>query len=220
MIKAVIFDLDQTLLDRSATFQLFVKDQHQRFVSHLKGCDEVMYLETMLMFDNNGYKDKQTMFAEVCEHLSLSIDSDVLFEDFKVHYGTQPVLFDDVVEVLKSLKNKYKLAVITNGRVKAQATKIRVAGIDSYFDVVTISEAVGVKKPNPAIFHHCLDKLQLEAEDCIYIGDNPVNDVEAALKVGMKAVWIKNRHFKPPAMQCEGEIENVTDLLDILARLE
>ena len=209
MIKAVIFDLDQTLLDRTATFRLFTENQHQRFVSQLGGCDQSKYWDTMHRFDDNGYKDKQTMFTEVCEHLGLTINPNTLFEDFKTHYGNKPVLFRHAEETLENLKTQYKIAVITNGRVKAQATKIQVSGIFPYFDVITISEAVGVKKPDPRIFQHCIDGLELKANDCVYIGDHPINDIEAALNFGMKAIWVKNLHFHPPSMEFDGTIENL-----------
>ncbi|MGJ8657981.1 MAG: HAD family hydrolase [Akkermansiaceae bacterium] len=210
MLKAIIFDLDQTLVNRTATFKAFIKSQHLRFNSEIT-CDESTYMDTMFLFDNNGYKDKQTMFAEVCAHLNLSIDPDILFDDFKQHYGSVPILFDGVLETLDELQQNYRLAIITNGRVKAQTTKIRVSGLEKYFEVVTISEAVGIKKPAPEIFQHCLSQLKLPPQECIYIGDNPINDVKAAMGVGMKAIWVKTPHFEPP-VQCHGVLEKFEDL--------
>lgn len=215
MIQAVIFDLDQTLLDRSATFRAFAIKQHQRFSSELNSCDVEQYWAAMNQLDDNGYKDKRIMFQEVCELLELSIDPHKLYNDFKQRYGSNPVLFAGVTEMLETLKGCYQLAVITNGRTKAQGTKIRVSGLVPYFDEVTISESVGVKKPSPQIFHHCLSRLGISAENCVYIGDNPKNDVEAAKAVGMKALWIKNPHFDPPT-QCDGVVESWDDLYSFL----
>jgi len=134
-------------------------------------------------------------------------------------YGNKPVLFRHVEETLENLKTQYKIAVITNGRVKAQATKIQVSGILPYFNVIAISEAVGVKKPDPRIFQHYIDELQLKANDCVYIGDHPINDIEAALNFGMKAVWVENLHFHPPSMEFDGTIENLQQLPKILKNL-
>lgn len=215
MIRAVIFDLDQTLLDRSATFKSFTSEQFRRFHPEHIDCDENEYWNVVNELDDNGYKDKQVMFREVCEKLNLSVNPNVLFRDFKEHYGKKPILFNGVIEMLEILKENYVLAVITNGRTKAQSTKIRVSGIEGFFDEVTISESVGVKKPSPIIFNHCLAKLELQPEHCVYVGDNPRNDVEAAKAIGMKSLWVKNDHFEPPA-HCDGVIEELGDLYDLL----
>lgn len=101
------------------------------------------------------------------------------------------VLMDQAKEVLESIRQKYKIGLITNGRTEIQYGKLDQLGIRNMFDVIIVSEEAGVKKPSPEIFHMALDHLALEAEACIFIGDHPVNDIEGAARVGMAMIWIK-----------------------------
>ncbi|MCF2937166.1 HAD family hydrolase [Paenibacillus alkaliterrae] len=64
-------------------------------------------------------------------------------------------------------------------------------GIRELFDYILVSEEAGSKKPDPRIFEATLNAMQLQPDQCIYVGDHPVNDMEGAEKVGLSTVWIK-----------------------------
>ena len=156
MLQAIIFDLDQTLLDRTATFERFLKAQYLRFQADLSAVPIDEFVASVQGCDNNGYTPKGDVYAQVCNHWSLDI-SDELLADFKEVYGQEPILFDGVIDVLKTLKTRYKLGLITNGRSRGQNAKIDNAGIRNLFSAIKISEEEGVKKPSPAIFERCVN---------------------------------------------------------------
>ncbi len=85
--------------------------------------------------------------------------------------------------------------MITNGFTDFQWMNIKVLGIDHYFDTILVSEQEGIKKPHKDIFLRALKALDVSAEESVYIGDHPGNDVLGARGAGMHAVWKKDAFF-------------------------
>ena len=217
MLKAVIFDLDQTLLDRTATFHRFLEKQYLRFQCDLKTIPLAEYIAAFQRYDDNGYAPKSDVYTQVCAKLPLSFGEE-LHTDFKEVYGQEPVLFDDAVTVLESLAGKYKLGLITNGRSIGQNAKIDGAGIRRFFDAIKISEEEGVKKPDPVIFRRCLEQLGVSPTQAVYIGDHPEKDVMAAQQLGLKGIWVRNRNYTAPE-SAEGSVDSLSELPHLLPSL-
>ena len=93
--------------------------------------------------------------------------------------------FEGTLEVLKSLKEKYTLGVLTNGNASIETLKI-----DHLFDFYLNAEMVNDSKPGAKMFEEALKITQLCPEEVCHVGDHPDNDVEAAVKLGMKAIWL------------------------------
>jgi len=108
-----------------------------------------------------------------------------------------------------------KLGIITNGFAKFQMNNIRGLKIDSYFDEILISELEGVRKPEIEIFTRAVNRLGIEPHEAIYVGDHPVNDVEASIRAGMIGVWKENKYFDKPSVNCLS-IKNLEQLINIL----
>lgn len=73
---------------------------------------------------------------------------------------------------------------------------IMVLGIENYFETILISEKEGMKKPDPRIFKKALQQLNITANECIFVGDHPGNDVKASQDAGMLAVWKKDLQWE------------------------
>jgi putative hydrolase of the HAD superfamily len=107
-------------------------------------------------------------------------------------------LFDGAVEVLSYLVEKYRLHIITNGFQEVQHLKLKNSGIHSFFHTITSSEEVGLKKPNPVIFHRALEKAKVTIENSIMIGDSFEADIQGAEAVGMKTLFYNYRNEEVP----------------------
>ena len=105
-------------------------------------------------------------------------------------------LFEGAFEVLEYLNQKYKLHIITNGFAEVQYKKLSNSNIGSYFQTITNSEMAGVKKPNPIIFEHALQKASAKKEESIMIGDCLEADVGGALNFGMNAIFFNSNKIK------------------------
>ncbi|WP_196161602.1 HAD family hydrolase [Reinekea sp. G2M2-21] len=214
MTQAIFFDLDQTLLDRARTFQSYLAHLYTDVVAPLNVPAESFYTE-IHRWDDNGYRDKLETFALTIEHLSLSVTAEQLFAHFRKNYGHDAVLFDGVAEVLGLLKRNYPLALITNGRTKGQQKKLDITGIGHFFDHVLISEAEGIKKPEPELYLRACQKMNVAPGDVIFVGDHPTNDIAAPKKLGMRAIWVRNEVYAPP-IDHDGIIQSVAELPTLL----
>lgn len=190
-IKAIIFDLDNTILDRTSTFRQFTVSFLNSYFGHLDDNQEI--LERMIDLDQDGYKDKNVLFHELLEELPWNVkpEHDELLQFYRNEYVKSAVLMEQALEVIRYIRKNYKTALITNGRNEIQYGKIDRMGIRDEFDFIIVSEEAGCKKPDSRIFEAAINHLQLQPEQCIYVGDHPINDMEGAYKAGMETVWMK-----------------------------
>ena len=218
-IKAVLFDFDHTLGDRKryayAAYSFFV-------TSSVKGIDaftkETMIQECMLL-DQQGNVNKMYVRNEILRKYAVDLG-----EDFAARWNRQlwryTVLFPDAMETLTTLRNRgYKLGVITNGNNKEQHQKLRQVGLEDFFDVLLVSDEVGMKKPDPAIYRLAAEKLGLPCEACCFVGDLWQTDLLGAHRAGMTPIWMASDGWHPCAPGMVQQISSVSMLLDIFKAL-
>lgn len=131
------------------------------------------------------------------------------------HSPRKTNLFDHAHDTLDYLKSKYKLFIITNGFQEIQTIKMKESKLDNYFEEVITSEMVGVRKPDPKIFLHALERGKVKAENSVMIGDDVDVDVIGSQQCGMKGVYFNpmNIAHKKPVNH---EIESLHELKSIL----
>lgn len=110
-------------------------------------------------------------------------------EDFFSIIPTKSCLMPYAEEVLSYLAPKYNLYILSNGFRELQFSKMRSAGIDTYFDQILLSEDFGVMKPRPEIFNFALSVTQSELSESLMIGDSWEADITGAHGVGMHQVY-------------------------------
>jgi len=100
--------------------------------------------------------------------------------------------------ILSRLSNRFRLGVVSNfyGNVEILC---REAGLSEFLDVIIDSIRVGVAKPDPAIFRMALNRMNLQAESVIFVGDSYERDMIPAQKIGLMTVWIKGPNPRMPA---------------------
>jgi len=96
---------------------------------------------------------------------------------------------------LLSLRKKYKIGILTNGSISNQSRKIQKAQLDAIFpaETIHISQQYHLSKPNPALFKLILEQWQLQPQQLLYVGDDPINDIKGAANVGIKTAWISHK---------------------------
>lgn len=103
-------------------------------------------------------------------------------------------LDDDALDVLRKLRGKYKLGLISNFVIPECAWRLLDKfRLREFFDVVLVSAEVNRRKPSPEIFDRALKALDVNASDAVFVGDTLGLDVKGAKNVGMKSVLIKRR---------------------------
>ncbi|MDR3623887.1 MAG: HAD family hydrolase [Chlamydiales bacterium] len=97
-------------------------------------------------------------------------------------------LYEDVRETLDQLKGKYPLAIVSNAQTYYAKAELRTVGLIDYFDPIIISGDYGYCKPDPRLFQQALDKLKLNPQNVIHVGNDTGHDVFGCKQLGMKSV--------------------------------
>lgn len=102
-------------------------------------------------------------------------------------------LSDGLIDFIEKVRNKYKLAIISNDSSRWSKYLREKFDINRYFDVISISGDLKIKKPDERIFLYTIEKLGVNAEDCFYVDDRRGN-LGAAKKVGMYPILLNSRN--------------------------
>jgi putative hydrolase of the HAD superfamily len=124
-------------------------------------------------------------------------------------------LLDDCIDVLEYLSTKYNLYIVSNGFYENQLLKMQSGKIDHYFKKIFTSDKVGHSKPDKKIFELAVKSVNAKKSESLFIGDDPVNDIEGPRNFGIDQVWLKS-----DTDVCKVEptytIENLSELKIIL----
>lgn len=215
-IKAVLFDLDGTLLDRDTSLLKFVRDQYRRY-SALQTVDHDLFVQRFIELDNYGYLWKDKVYQQLIKEFSIpNIDWNLLLDDYIRNFQQHCIGFPNLLTMLTELKNYgLKLALISNGYGQFQYDNFKALNIGHLFNEVFISEWEGLRKPDQAIFHRALTRLGVDAEHALFVGDHPDNDIRASRAAGMRAVWKRNHQFEPVA-DADAVINDLEELVRIV----
>ncbi len=97
-------------------------------------------------------------------------------------------------KVITHAKSNFKLGLISNFTYAPVIyASLKQLGINEFFNVVVVSEENGWRKPSKHIFQEALNKLQVNAQSAVFIGDSPIEDIKGAKEVGLKTVFIPSQ---------------------------
>ncbi|MEI3612207.1 HAD family hydrolase [Pseudogracilibacillus sp. SO30301A] len=197
MIKSVLFDLDNTLLNRDVSVKKFIELQYERLHKYIERVPKEKYITRFIELDDRGYVWKDKVYQQLTDELAMeAISWEELLQDYLANFKYCCVPFNHLVEMLDALKGcNITLGMITNGYGQFQMDNIKALGIEEKFEVILISEWEGIKKPNPFIFEKAAERLGAIPNQCVFVGDHPINDIRAANEVGMKSIWKKDSQW-------------------------
>lgn len=201
MIKAAIFDIDNTLYDFDEA-NLYAMGAVREYCRHSLGLAEPQFQEyyqkawdmemERIGSDTAAIHNRLIRFQCMMELLNHPIfpHAKVLCCKYwdAVLAHTKP--FPGIVELFQNLKAKQiRIGVGTDMTAYIQYRKLEVLGLSPYVDMVVTSEEAGVEKPHPKFFEICVEKAKCLAEECVFIGDNLKKDVNGAITAGLQGIW-------------------------------
>ena len=189
-LQAVLFDLDDTLHDKSATLRGVGTRQHEVHQLASLGVPLESWLTRYLAL-NNQRIEKTQVFSTLAAEFNLPTSlTTKLLEEFDANLGSQAVAYPGAVELLAWCRSRsLRTGIVTNGRDAFQRSKVAGMGVEHLVDAVFTSGGFGRKKPDLAIFRACLYSLKVNAEDAVFVGDDFDADMQPCLVLGMRTVW-------------------------------
>jgi HAD superfamily hydrolase (TIGR01549 family) len=204
MIRGVLFDLYGTLLvygDMTAAWAAWLEQLHVCCIAAgssitieelAEKCDGFFTREEPES-PSHGLTVYERRIEELCDAIGITMSHEQLraaADSTATSWQAYAPLDPHALRVLPRLKRDFKLALVTNFDHPPFVTDLlRRHHLDSYFDAVTISGDVGIKKPSHAIFRIALEKLGLDNSEVLHVGDSK-DDVVGALAAGIKPVQI------------------------------
>jgi HAD superfamily hydrolase (TIGR01509 family) len=209
MIRAVLFDLDDTLFDHRHAARVAldgVRRGHECFVDapatdfereHAAILEE-LHLRVMageLGLDEARMERFRRLFASagVAAGDALARATAAAYRE-RYLASWQPV--PGASALLAALHQRVKVGIVSNNLLQEQQEKVRFCGFEPFVDALVVSEAVGISKPDPGIFAVALDRLECESSASVMIGDAWRTDIAGACAAGIRPIWF-NRTGDP-----------------------
>jgi putative hydrolase of the HAD superfamily len=182
----VIFDLDNTLIDRDRFFEEWAEALVEE-----QGLDPEAALEVLRGADRDGMTPRDEFFEEVRSRLALSSSiADLVSGYWRDQLGRYSCDPETIAGTQLLREAGYKVGIATNGGSR-QIDKIKACGLDELVDAVCVSGLVGFAKPDPRIFQVLADRCGTSLEGAWVVGDRPDSDIAGAISIGARSVWIR-----------------------------
>ncbi|MFB6723007.1 HAD family hydrolase [Kribbella sp. NPDC056345] len=197
MLKAVLFDLDGTLVEQERAAALAVVDWAAQY--GIKGPDVAERWAVVSDRHYRRYQRRELTFdeqrrARVREFLGLYGDDteiDAIFDGYLWRYEAGWQLYDDAIPAVRRARAAgLHVVVFTNGNSAHQQQKLDRFGLTAEIDRFISSEDLPAGKPDPRAFRQALTLIGVEPDQALMVGDSLTNDIQGALAVGMGAVLL------------------------------
>ena len=219
-IKAVVFDLEGTLLDRKKSRDKFIEEQYERFHDYFVHVQLADFKKTFIELDDDEDNDKPNLYKEIIKQFHIDrLTWKDLFRDFEMHFYRYVFPYYDTLYTLEQLTERnYLTGVIANGKSKIKQFRLHSLGIEHVINYLSTSEMVGYRKPHPKIFEDMIAQLGVTPNEMMYVDDDALNDVAPARAMGMVSVWFKQEdaEIEPLAEEVDYTITTIEEILDIL----
>ncbi|XP_051881010.1 N-acylneuraminate-9-phosphatase [Pristis pectinata] len=235
-IQALLFDLDNTLIDTSGASRR-AERQVKDLLKSQYGYEEsaanlvIEKFNTKLQMENFdcatgvNVDEERILLLEMALQETDGLDPDhglatkcyFLWKTTRLQHIHIP---EEVKSMLKSLRQSYKLLLLTNGSSMVQREKINVCDCQQYFDTIVIGGEYQEQKPALSIFQKCFQLLGVKPEACMMIGDNLETDIKGGVNAGLgTTVWINNTNLKcEDGAMPDYTVKSVLEVMDILGK--
>jgi 2-haloacid dehalogenase len=197
MIRTILFDLDDTLLDfkwaekraLSHTLLSYGIEPSQSVTSRYSEINSEYWREL-----ERGRLTREEVMLFRFQRLFEEINVECSAEEFSRQYESNLANGDNkVIEgaegLLEGLRGKFVLSVASNGTRRIQSKRLTNSGLKHYFDHIFISEDIGVNKPSAKFFDRCLERSGFQAREALMVGDRIASDIKGAVAAGVSSVW-------------------------------
>jgi putative hydrolase of the HAD superfamily len=229
MIRAIVFDFGQTLVDSAEGFRTAEKELQQK-ASEALGLAAgerflTVYREIRTRFHTRSDFSRKRILEAVFTHYGRKPDP-ALANRWEAEYwervGTMTQVFPETEAVLTALRDRYRLALITNAQGQTRTGMHRVGNyprLARFFEVIVVAGEGDIPaKPHPGPFRLCLEQLGIEPDEAVYVGDDWRIDIGGSEAAGMHPIWLRHRSVQrnwPEADSHVPVIDSLERLIDV-----
>lgn len=210
-VKAILFDLDDTLFDHrhaaASTLRMIrrahpalcgVEEDRLEREYHVLVEDTWQAVLDGRLTVQEARIERFVRLFELCGESLSEADADGIAVSYREGYqlNRQPV--EGALDLLAELHGRVRIGIVTNNFVQEQQEKLDHCGLSRYIDFLVTSEEIGVPKPAAAMFLAALERAECGPDQAVMLGDSLQNDVRGALAVGMRAVWLNRLGLPRP----------------------
>lgn len=231
MVRAVLFDLDDTLFDHRhcarealagirAAHACFSGVDLEALERQHAGILEELHLDVLagrLDLDAARIERFRRLFAAA----GIEPDADLAARTaaaYRQGYLASRREVAGAAALLTAVRQHAQVVIVSNNLLEEQRAKLRECGLELFVDVLVVSEEVGVSKPDRRIFEVALERAQCAASEAVMVGDSWPNDVAGARAVGIRAVWFNRDGAEPPdpAVDVITSLEPAPEILRVI----
>jgi putative hydrolase of the HAD superfamily len=232
-IKAVLFDVDDTLFDREAAQGIVLKQivarfpgvfgdlEMERIAAAFEESDYIITEDFEAGAPSEGIREARSrLFLRL-----LGIREDCAGAITAIYVNDYPKVNAPVpgaVPVVRELSRRFRMGAVSNGLPDVQYQKLETIGLRRLFSCIILSEEIGVRKPDPRIFSMAVSRLGVAPSECLHTGDSFTNDVAGARAAGMMTCWLNRNGAALPdgAVPADLTIGGLEELVEILKKNE
>jgi HAD superfamily hydrolase (TIGR01549 family) len=227
MIKAIIFDFGQTLVNSADGFRAAEKQAQDILFANLgltvREDFLAVYRRLRKEFHERSDFSRSSLWREVYFYYCLAPEPGQL-EKWETQYWetvkSRTTAFPETAEALESLSSRYQIALITNTQGQKSTGTHRIAlfpELEKFFRVILVAGEGGIPpKPAPEPFRLCLEKLKIPAGQAVYVGDDYRIDICGAGDCGLHPVWLKHASVRRNWPEVQTSVPVITSLKQLL----
>ena len=197
-LQGILFDLDETLYSREDAFWRWIESE-ARAVANWQELDR----ERVAALDQRGRGDKAALLEYLDSLLEWRQTPPERLERFRHGIAAMVQLAPGVRESLTRIAQEFRLGLISNGTGATQRAKLRALNVEGLFDPVVISEEVGFRKPDARIFELAIAKWAVLPGTVLFVGDDPISDIQGATAAGLRALRVGHDDGIPSILSLE-----------------
>ena len=228
MIKYVLFDVDDTLLDFGKAEAAAIRKTFERI--GIPVTEELIHRYSEInarqwaRLERGEISREQVLtgrFDILFSELGINVPSEMAQASYEYLLGIGHYFVDGAEELLEALKDKYELYIVSNGNASVQDRRLKSAGIVPYFREVFISERVGFNKPSAEFFDACFKRIPgFEKDKAVVVGDRLSSDILGGINAGVRTCWFNPKGEAPdPDIPADYEIKHLSELPALLERI-
>ena len=224
MIKAIIFDLDNTLLDFVKMKQFAVKAAITAMIeAGLDVDEEKAYKDIFDLYVEKGWENQQ-VFDDYLNQTVGKVSNKILAAGIVSYRRAREatlLVYPNVNKTLIELiKMGIKLSVVSDAPSREAWMRLYYLNLHHVFDPVLTFDDTGVRKPSPKPFEMALDIIQAKPDEVLMIGDWPERDVVGAKQIGMKTIFARyGDTFGTVDSGADWDVNDIYDIVDIVKEL-